>query len=105
VVQAWLRAALPGVAIEGSGYVGHDHRGGRVHGGIRHEDVTALSFADASVDLIVSNDVSEHVPDVDRAFEDEPRYHGNPVSAQGSLVFHDFGRVVHGRDRFRAMAD
>jgi hypothetical protein len=37
-------------------------------GGIRHEDVTKLSFPDASMDVIVSNDVFEHVPNPMKAF-------------------------------------
>lgn len=99
-------------------------------GGIRHEDITRLSFPDTSLDLIVSNDVFEHVPDpwialkecsrvlrpggqmlatipfhsdtdksVSRAVLEKtgihhwlpPVYHGNPISAGGSLVFTDFG--------------
>jgi len=99
-------------------------------GGIRHEDVTKLSFLDASLDMIVSNDVFEHVPNPEMAFRECARvlrpggqmlatipfhsnsdtstvravpekmgihyilpatYHGNPVSADGSLVFTDFG--------------
>lgn len=99
-------------------------------GGIRHEDITKLSFSDASLDLIISNDVFEHVPDPKAAFREcarvlrsgglmfatipfhinsdisvvraqltatevhnllPPMYHGNPVSADGSLVFTDFG--------------
>ncbi|MFM1990461.1 MAG: hypothetical protein RJA99_3418 [Pseudomonadota bacterium] len=67
-IHAWLRAELPEVEIEGSEYLGHDRRGGEVYGGLRHEDITALSFADGHFDLIVGNDVFEHVPDVDRAF-------------------------------------
>jgi len=97
---------------------------------VRHEDVEALSFPDNSLDLIVSNDVFEHVPHPDKAFSECARvlkpggvllatipfhaaentsvtraqltdgrleqllpaaYHGNPVSADGSLVFTDFG--------------
>lgn len=99
-------------------------------GGIRHEDVTKLSFPSASLDLLVSNDVFEHVPNPEMAFKECARvlrtggqmfatipfhsnsdvsvirakldatgithllpaiYHGNPVSAEGSLVFTDFG--------------
>lgn len=41
--------------------------------GIRCEDLTTLSFADASLDLVISEDVLEHVPDVDRALEETRR--------------------------------
>lgn len=37
------------------------------HPGIRHEDVTALSFADAGLDIVVTNEVLEHVPDIQAA--------------------------------------
>jgi SAM-dependent methyltransferase len=99
-------------------------------GGIRHEDVTSLSFQNESLDLIVSNDVFEHIPNPNVALAECARtlkrggqmlatmpfqwdkdvsetrakisngliecvlpaaYHGNPVSAAGSLVFTDFG--------------
>ena len=38
------------------------------HGEIRFEDVTRLSLADASVDMVASFDVLEHVPDYAAAF-------------------------------------
>lgn len=41
---------------------------GSVHHGVRCEDVQALSFADASFDLITHTEVLEHVPDDRRAF-------------------------------------
>jgi SAM-dependent methyltransferase len=37
------------------------------------EDITALSLADAAVDLIVSSDVLEHVPSLDKAFSETSR--------------------------------
>ncbi|MDQ2067252.1 class I SAM-dependent methyltransferase [Xinfangfangia sp. CPCC 101601] len=37
--------------------------GGRNGAGLRHEDVTALSFADESFDIIGTFEVMEHVPD------------------------------------------
>ncbi|MCC2632866.1 MAG: Methyltransferase type 11 [Ramlibacter sp.] len=125
----WVRQ-LPDADVQGSEYLGYQYRGGEVVGGVRHEDVMALSYADASFDLIVSNDVLEHIPDPAAAFQEcsrvlrpggvvlatfpfhtdregtlvraklangavehlhPPQYHGNPVSADGSLVFQDFG--------------
>ncbi len=46
-----------------SEYWGPEHAAGSVVNGVRHEDVQALSFADGSVDLVLSSDVLEHVPD------------------------------------------
>lgn len=129
-IYDWAKSAFPEHQIIGSEYLGHEYSGGAIVGGLRHEDVMALSFKDDSVDLIVSNDVFEHVPDPARAFSEcvrvlrpggvmlatipfhsntdvsvtraaldgdglayllPPIYHGNPVSADGSLVFTDFG--------------
>lgn len=120
---------LSGASVVGSEYLGHDVPPGTHRGGIRHEDAQNLSFADGTFDMIVSNDVYEHVPDFEVALREAHRvlrsggalvatipfhlgprttrrarltdagvehlepahYHGNPLSAQGSLVFHDFG--------------
>lgn len=116
--------------VHGSEYLGYQYKGGeRVHG-VRHEDVMNLSYPDETFDLIVSNDVMEHIPDPERALREcfrvlrpggtllatfpfqvkndttvvrarlvgnniehllPAQYHGNPVSAEGSLVFSDFG--------------
>ncbi len=69
---AWLRT-VAGISLHGSEYLGPDVASGTVRGGVRHEDVTALSFADESVDWIVSNDVFEHVPDVLAGFREVAR--------------------------------
>jgi hypothetical protein len=58
----WAVAAFPQHHVIGSEYLGESNEGGRVSKGIRHEDLTNLSFLDDSLDLIVSNDVLEHVP-------------------------------------------
>lgn len=129
-IYNWATATFKNHNIIGSEYLGHEYEAGATIKGIRHEDVENLSFSDDALDLIVSNDVFEHVPNPARAFAEcarvlkvggvmlatipfhsnndlsitraklvngrlehilPPSYHGNPVSADGSLVFTDFG--------------
>lgn len=59
----WLQHLGPGISSIGSEYLGPGFAGGSTHRGIRHEDATQLSLATASADVVVSNDVLEHVPD------------------------------------------
>ncbi len=116
--------------VTGSEYIGDQYQSGDIVDGILHEDAMELSFKDETFDLLMSNDVFEHVPDYRRALIEssrvlkkggkmflsipfdvnrdktqlrakvengkliycqDPVYHGNPVSSDGSLVFHDFG--------------
>lgn len=46
-----------------SEYFGDQVEPGEVVGGRRHEDLQRLSFADTSIDLVLSTDVLEHMPD------------------------------------------
>lgn len=46
-----------------SEYFGDEHKSGEMVDGRRHEDLQALSFADRSLDLVMSSDVLEHMPD------------------------------------------
>lgn len=46
-----------------SEYLGPDYAPGEVVDGVRNEDAQNLSFADNSIDLILSSDVWEHIPD------------------------------------------
>lgn len=111
---------------------------------VRHEDLTALSFPDKQFDLVVTQDVFEHVPDYRRAFAEvvrvlrpggrlvftipfftelertrirarmtpdgvehllPPEIHGNPVSAEGSLCFQNFGWDIIDELRSAGFAD
>ena len=143
-IYKWVTDTFKNHDIIGSEYLGHEYESGAIVHGIRHEDVENLSFPDATIDLIVSNDVFEHVPHPAIAFAGcsrvlkpggvmlltipfhsnknqsvsrakivdgqlehllTPSYHGNPVSADGSLVFTDFGWDVLKEMREAGFAD
>jgi SAM-dependent methyltransferase len=82
------------------------------------QDITRLTYPDSSLDLIVSSDVLEHVPDAPAAFREtarvlkpggahvftvpprectrsrqglEPEYHSDPLDPAGILVHWDYG--------------
>ena len=80
---SWGTSSLAVAEIVGSEYLGPDVAGGTVIEGVRHEDALALSFDDASFDVIVSNDVFEHVPDVDRSLSECARV----LRPDGVLLF------------------
>ncbi|MBI5675728.1 MAG: class I SAM-dependent methyltransferase [Nitrospirae bacterium] len=46
-----------------SGYFGAMHKSGDIIGKVEHQDLMALSLQDESVDLAISADVFEHMPD------------------------------------------
>ena len=68
----WAQQTLAGEVI-GSEYLGPDIPSGTTMRDMRHEDARALSFSDASLDTIVSNDVFEHVPDIDLCLVESAR--------------------------------
>jgi SAM-dependent methyltransferase len=50
-----------------SEYFGDDYKSGDLVDGIMHQDLMALSFPDSSIDMVLSSDVFEHIPDPYRA--------------------------------------
>jgi SAM-dependent methyltransferase len=87
----------------------HDgtHPGSHNRRGIRHEDLTALTFKNESVDAIVCLDVMEHIPDFHKAFAECARvlrpggslllsvpFHGGPTHLLRARV-QTHGRIEH----------
>ena len=77
----YLKQAMPAWRITGCEWLGPDIAPGAVVNGIRHEDCAALSLADGSMDVVVSLDVFEHVPDPRRGFREKAR-----VLRQGGVL-------------------
>ena len=69
----WLCETFSWLTVIGSEYLGPGTVGGRTVGGVRHEDAERLSFADASIDVLVSCDVFEHVNEPVAAFREVRR--------------------------------
>lgn len=69
--------------IQGSEYLGRNLCSGQMINRIMHQDALDLSFSDESFDLMISNDVFEHVEDFSRAFREAYRC----LKIGGRLVF------------------
>ncbi len=75
--------------LTGSEYLGPEFKPGEIatnfknHSSVRHEDLSQLSFADGVFDLVLTQDVFEHIPDYQRTFSECARVLKN----DGTLVF------------------
>lgn len=75
--------------VTGSEYLGPDYQPGEMatgfknHGQVRHEDLSRLSFADGAFDLVLTQDVFEHVPAYAKTFSECARV----LKPGGALVF------------------
>ena len=56
--------------VIGSEFIDDKLAPGTIVDKIRHEDALNLSFADESLDLVISNDVYEHVPDINKTLQE-----------------------------------
>lgn len=68
-----LKNEFPQKNIVGSEYLGHDCESGKIYNNIRHEDAMNMSFPDRSFDLLISNEVLEHIPDYKKALKESYR--------------------------------
>jgi Methyltransferase domain len=76
--------------VTGSEYLGYDKNPGDIINGVRHEDALDLSFSDSSIDIIISNDVYEHVPDIQRALKEAYRILRRRGKMLITIPFHHF---------------
>ena len=53
-----------------SEYFGSSYKSGEVVNGVIHQDLMQLSFADESIDIAMSSDVFEHIPDPYKAHQE-----------------------------------
>jgi len=87
-IYAWAMSTFQQHNITGSEYLGHEYEGGAEINGIRHEDVENLSFSDNSLDLIISNDVFEHIPNIETALAECSRVLKNDGMMLATIPFH-----------------
>ena len=73
-----------GFNIIGSEFLGNNLTAGQIINGIQHEDIQTPSFDNSTLDLVVSNDVMEHVPSPSAAFGELAR-----VMRPGARSFND----------------
>jgi hypothetical protein len=92
-----LRRDFP--SATGSEYLGPGYGAGQVVDGVPHEDLQALSFADGSLDIILSFDVLEHVPDEVKAFSEMARC----LRPGGRLLMTAPTRIDHDANAIRAV--
>jgi SAM-dependent methyltransferase len=74
--------------VLGSEYLGPDYKSGQKgminrHFLVRHEDLSCLSFSEAAFDLVITQDVFEHLADYRKAFSEIARV----LALDGELVF------------------
>jgi hypothetical protein len=96
---ALMRSRHP--RLVGSEFLGPGIAGGSVNGaGIRHEDLTQLSFGNASLDAILTFDVLEHIPDFRKALAECRRVLADGGHMLFSIPFLEDSQATRTRARF-----
>jgi hypothetical protein len=96
-IYRWVKREFDSSYLTGSEYLGHEYDSGQIVNGIRHENVEQLSFKKAELDLIVSNDVFEHVPNPIVAFRNCARVLTPGGSMLATFPFHHTRQVTRKR--------
>jgi SAM-dependent methyltransferase len=92
---SWLTKAYPLFDGIGSEFLGDNLSPGQIVDGIRHENLQNLSFKNSSLNLVISNDVLEHVPSPRAAFKELARVMRNGAHALMTIPFFpDFDHSV-----------
>jgi len=76
------------IILAGSEFLGYDKKPGQIINNIRHEDAMNLSFENNSFDVIVSNDIYEHIPNIERTLSEAYRILKNSGKLLISIPFH-----------------
>jgi SAM-dependent methyltransferase len=90
---AWAQRELAATVV-GSEYLGAGVEGGATVEGVHHENALALSFDDSTFGAIVSCDVFEHVPDIDRCLAECARVLRPGGRMYFSIPVHDAPETV-----------
>jgi len=88
-ITRFFKLAQPtkNIDLVGSEFLGYDKKSGQVIDKIRNEDAMNLSFDDNSFDVIVSNDLYEHVPDINKSLKEAYRVLKNSGTLLISIPF------------------
>ena len=87
-ISIWTQKNILTHEIITSEYLGHQYQGGSIINGIRHEDTTNLTFEDDSINLIISNDIFEHIPEPAQAFRECARVLAPNGTLLATFPFH-----------------
>ena len=79
----WVTANHKDASVTGSEYLGNNIKSGTTIDGIRHENAQDLSLKSKSFDLVISNDVFEHLPNPEAAFRECSRI----LNEKGKILF------------------
>lgn len=70
---SFIKKKFERLNIVGSEYLGPEIKSGQIINDVMHEDALNLSFDDNSFDFLISNEVFEHIPNINKALSEGSR--------------------------------